>query len=78
MKARKKPVEIETFQLTKDNVGILADWCKGMIVGDNIHILTLEGVMTARNGDYIIKGVAGEFYPCAPAIFERTYEIINE
>jgi hypothetical protein len=34
--------------------------------------------MTARQGDYIIKGVAGEFYPCAPAIFEKTYEVIEK
>lgn len=84
MIVRKKPVEVEAFKLTQDNAGILADWCKGLLVkrADNfeasIQIMTLEGVMTARQGDYIIKGVAGEYYPCAPAIFEKTYEVISE
>lgn len=39
-------------------------------------IFTLEGVMEASPGDWIIKGVNGEFYPCKPDIFEKTYEII--
>ena len=84
MIVRKKPVKVEAFKLTQDNAKKLSDWCKGLLIerGDNfekyIQILTLEGVMTARQGDYIIKGVAGEFYPCAPEIFERTYEVISE
>ena len=41
-----------------------------------IHITTLEGVMTASKGDFIIKGVKGEFYPCKPDIFEATYEVV--
>lgn len=40
-----------------------------------LHIETLEGTMTANLGDYIIKGVQGEFYPCKPDIFAATYEI---
>lgn len=40
-----------------------------------VLIATLEGVMQARPGDWIIKGVQGEFYPCKPDIFEQTYEI---
>lgn len=39
-----------------------------------LHIRTLEGEMKANVGDYIIKGVNGEFYPCKPDIFEKTYE----
>jgi hypothetical protein len=39
-----------------------------------IAIQTLEGEMAAQPGDYIIKGVQGEFYPCKPDIFEATYE----
>jgi hypothetical protein len=84
MIVRKKPVEVEAWMLTEDNAGMLADWCKGLLIkrGDNfepsIQIMTLEGVMTARKGDWIIKGVAGEFYPCAPAIFEKTYEVIEK
>ncbi len=83
MIVRKKPVEVEAYQLTEDTAGMLADWCKGLLVkrGDNfepsIQIMTLEGVMTARKGDWVIKGVAGEFYPCAPEIFNKTYEIVE-
>jgi len=82
MIVRKKPVEVEAYKLTEDTSGMIVDWCKGLLIetayGPTIQILTLEGVMTARNGDYIIKGVAGEFYPCAPEIFDRTYEVIDE
>ena len=41
-------------------------------------IETLEGIMKARPGDWIIKGVKGEFYPCKPDIFEMTYEVVHE
>lgn len=50
-----------------DYVNLVND--KGMSIN------TLEGVMTASVGDYIIKGVNGEFYPCKPDIFEKTYEV---
>ena len=43
-----------------------------------MRIPTLEGEMTASIGDYIIKGVQGEFYACKPDIFEATYEVVNE
>jgi len=84
MKVRKKPVIVEAYQLTEDTAGMLADWCNGLLIkrGDkfepSIQIVTLEGVMTARKNDWIIKGVHGEFYPCAPAIFNKTYEVIEE
>ncbi len=45
--------------------------------GNKITIHTLEGDMEAREGDYIIKGIKGEFYPCAPDIFEATYEPVD-
>jgi hypothetical protein len=44
----------------------------------NVYIPTLEGTMTASPGDWIIKGVKGEFYPCKPDIFEATYEAVPE
>ena len=44
------------------------------LIGDGIEIKTLEGTMTASKGDWIIKGVKGEFYPCKPDIFALTYE----
>lgn len=80
-KYRKKPVVIEAMKFTRDN----KDRCFNFVTcnkfadfdedGDPIlKIQTLEGVMTARLGDYIIKGVQGEFYPCRFDIFEATYE----
>ena len=84
-KFRKKPVVIEAIQLTKENVVEVLSFCNssGNIVASNedemgISILTLEGTMTANTGDYIIKGVKGEFYPCKPDIFEQTYEEVDD
>lgn len=48
------------------------DWCSAL------SVYTLEGRVTARPGDWIIKGVNGEFYPCKPDIFEKTYEPVEE
>ena len=83
-KYRKKPVVIEAMQLTKDNTVDVLTFCnnRGNIVASNeddmgLSILTLEGTMTANIGDYIIRGVKGEFYPCKPDIFEQTYEEVD-
>ena len=88
---RKKPVTIEARQLTRDLAGkdrIMA-WvntetppgkppicCYGD--GDSLIIATKEGEMRASPGDWIIKGVAREFYPCKPDIFAATYEEARE
>ncbi len=84
MKFRKKPVVIEAIQFTGSN------WEKiGEIVGQKaslarkhdspiLLINTLEGEMRADIGDWIIKGVKGEFYPCKPDIFELTYEPVPD
>lgn len=77
----KKPVKVNAWQLTSENVEAgMPDW----LDLDNVHIFngsapfaeieTLEGLMTASYGDYIIQGVKGEFYPCKPDIFLATYE----
>lgn len=50
------------------------DEYRGHVIREGLKISTLEGEMTASIGDYIIKGVQGEFYPCKPDIFEATYE----
>ncbi len=83
MKFRKKPVEIDAVRFTVNNQESTAQWCKGKLAGTQlplhdrvILIGTLEGEMTARVGDWIIKGVKGEFYPCKPDIFEATYEAV--
>ena len=47
-------------------------------LADGLKIETLEGVITASIGDYIIKGVKGEFYPCDPEIFALTYDLVEE
>lgn len=82
-KARKKPVEIEFMQF-KDmgNVDDIETWTNLKAVydygndGKIMYIDTPEGVMTANIGDYIVKGVNGEFYPVKPDIFEGTYDIL--
>ena len=92
MRYRKKPVIIEATQwtgsnfeeikqfVTKDLIYDIDDaaWKVGMGVPDiTIKIKTLEGEMLASIGDFIIKGVDGEFYPCKPDIFQKTYEEVE-
>lgn len=84
-KYRKKPVEIEAIQYNVDNKSDCIDFIKedwihpldGSVKlnqNGDFFIRTLEGLMKVSDGDYIIKGVQGEFYPCKPDIFEQTYE----
>lgn len=78
MKYRKKPVVIEAIQYTEDNIEELFAFVNTAFVGAKGFIIpTLEGDMIASRGDYIIKGVNGEFYPCKPDIFEKTYEAVD-
>lgn len=81
MKFRKRLVVIEAIRFTGNDAECLA-FCPVAIdpadVKPSLVIPTLEGVMTVSLGDWIIKGVMGEFYPCKPDIFEKTYEEINE
>lgn len=77
MNYRKKPVVVEAQLFGSIDQGArLAAWCGGSneISPEQIQIPTLEGVMTASLGDWIIKGGAGEFYPCKADIFDATYE----
>lgn len=88
LKFRKKPVTIEAMQYDGVNTYDVIDWIdQNSPTGqDAVHdpedgavcIKTLEGVMSAQIGDWIIRGVQGEFYPCKPDIFEATYESANE
>lgn len=83
---RKKPVTIEAKNFSHEGHGNgIAFWCGGVFGYDAkpsdkediaywIDIPTMEGVMRANLGDWVIKGVKGEFYPCKPDIFEATYE----
>jgi hypothetical protein len=87
-KYRKKPVVIEAIQyLGEENISKLHDWfeesssSRELIYNpdDNeYYIKTLEGNMKVNKGDYIIKGVKGEYYPCKPDIFKQTYEKVEE
>jgi len=78
---RKKPVVIEAMQFTEETKDQVFNFvtCNRYAAwsGDGkpvLYIQTLEGDMMATLGDWIIKGVNGEFYPCKPDIFEKTYE----
>ena len=72
---RKKPVEVQAVRWNGENVGEVLKFCgNARLKDDSIFIDTLEGTMEAKVGDYIIKGVKGEFYSCKPDIFEATYE----
>ena len=90
MKYRKKPVEIEAFRL---GIDYMPDWFMDRVTTNDIilrpglipdvrnllaEINTLEGVMRADYGDFIIRGVEGEIYPCKPDIFVKTYEKVCE
>lgn len=55
----------------------LEDFNQRMLKQGYIEIETLEGIMKANFGDYIIKGIKGEFYPCKPDIFIATYEEVR-
>ena len=75
---RKKPVEVEAIRWTGNNLKEVLEFSdKSYIDKDNytLKIDTLEGTHIASRGDYIIKGIKGEFYPCKPDIFEATYEM---
>jgi hypothetical protein len=79
-KFRKKPVVIDAIQWTGDNREEIDEFMgesRRKIPGNGLQIYTLEGIMDASVGDYIIKGIKGEFYPCKPDIFEMTYEPVE-
>jgi hypothetical protein len=89
-KFRKRPVVIDAVQWTGKNVEEIRTFTNNKghvrieveknepVVTNFLSILTMEGEMTASIGDWIIKGVEGEFYPCKPDIFYKTYEKIEE
>ncbi len=83
---RKKPVVIEAMQYTPNAIEELNEWLKGVeddrgnpaMFGPVMGLIpTPEGVMEVHFGDWVIKGVAGEFYPCKPDIFEATHEAVE-
>lgn len=87
MKFKKKPVVIDAIQLTDENMWDVWRWIgedaqewQWQWDGDDKYIVirTLEGSHRASNGDYIIRGIKGEHYPCKPDIFHLTYDPIEE
>ena len=90
MKYRKKPVVIEAIkyegvesipkakEFVGKSFGISSSYDDKKYTMAVVYIETLEGKMYISKGDYIIKGVQGEFYPCKPDIFEATYELEAE
>lgn len=87
MKYRKVPVVIEAYKYEGDGLDAL-NWAASVANGEDTPLLvrpgyglfikTLEGEMHVSDGDFIIQGILGEFYPCKPDIFEKTYEKVDE
>lgn len=92
MKFRKKPVEIDAIKWNGYNLNEVKEFVGESLICEiydcawevgeapvmvEMQIKTLEGNMTVSIGDYIIRGVQGEFYPCKPDIFEKTYELVE-
>ncbi len=89
-KFRKKPIIVDAKQWNTINALEIVKWSDGHVqphiayegntaVETNyLAVATLEGTMLADKGDWIIKGVNGEFYPCKPDIFVKTYELVED
>jgi hypothetical protein len=92
MKYRKKPVVIEAVQWQGNNLGEVIGFTglhesarkwtwkeyEAVVARGGLKIFTLEGSLMASIGDFIIRGINGEYYPCKPDIFDKTYEPIDE
>ena len=86
----KKSIVIEAIQWTGDNLKEIIQFTgrhesvqnmpwkyfEDLVKTDGLKIFTLEGVHLASVGDFIIKGIHGEFYPCKPDIFYETYDLV--
>lgn len=92
MKYKKKPIEIEAVKAGNDGFEEMPDWLNEAIatgkvipispMGSNtgfigFKVQTLEGIMQGNRGDYLIRGVEGELYPCKGNVFEKTYEKVE-
>ena len=81
----KKPVVIEAIQYNGENIEAIEDFVGKKLstvmssdVDVKLIIPTLEGYMKASKGDYIIKGIKGELYPCKPDVFKSTYNVVED
>lgn len=90
MNYRKKPIVVQALEFKTNNedgspnMDRIINWinqgkdlCQGWHNGTNIFIKTLEGEMRTEVGDFVIRGVKGEFYPCKPDIFHATYDAVD-
>ena len=80
---RKKPVIVEAIQFREKNISAVQDFCGNKLIFDSetnaYRIITLEGhSYPLQEDDWIIEGINGEFYPCKPDIFEKTYEEVEK
>ena len=76
-KFRKKPIVIDAWRWMGDAFGFIAPADAPFVIDaatSKLEIRTLEGTMTADVGDWVIRGIKGEYYPCKPDIFAATYE----
>lgn len=87
MKYKKKPLEVEARQFTAKSFKAIEKWTKGRVFQfmkgvkgqpDKCIVRTLEGNLYANSGDYIVKGIKGEFYPVAQDIFESSYDKVEK
>ena len=86
MKVRKKPVIVEAKELTSESYGLIMSWISkhndeiyriGQDPEQGLIIPTLEGPVLVRYGDWVIQGIAGEFYPVKPEIFYKSHEVAD-
>lgn len=80
-KFRKKPVTVEAIEYNGNNEHEIIDWTVASDTpafkdGDVLKVKTLEGDMIASVGDFVIRGVKGEHYPCKPDIMEKSYDAV--
>ena len=80
-----KPCEIEAVEWNGSNISEINNFAGNSILwmeDENrkpiLEIYTLEGIMLANVGDFIIRGLRGEYYPCKPDVFHKKYELISE
>ena len=83
VKFRKKPVTVDALRVPISADDTMGWHALSIFLGRNVGpdppaIVTMEGIMQAEPGDWIIRGVKGECYPCKPDIFEATYEAVND
>jgi hypothetical protein len=76
---RKKPLVVQAVRFENEQMGsLLAEWCGGTndAAPDLVEIPTLEGIMEVQLGDWIVRGIAGEFYPVQADIFDATFDLV--